>query len=127
MQVSVLVDDIFHRAEMCGVSKARLAEKAGVRPETLSRLRFRENADFKTIANLAMAVGLRIMLSPLENAGVEVFSPSENALLKEKARQWSEHMLSTGLASREELHRRSGFFSLPNAKFEIKGLKGQPA
>lgn len=127
MQVSALVDDIFHRAEVCGVSKVRLAEKAGVRPETLSRLRFRKNADFKTIANLAKAIGLRIALSPLENADVEIFSPSENALLKKRARQRSERMLSAGLASREELHRRSGFFSLPNAKFEIKGLKGQPA
>jgi transcriptional regulator with XRE-family HTH domain len=126
MQVSALMDDILGRASARGLSKLRLAEKAGIRPETLSRLQHKENADFKTLANLAMAVGLQLTLSPLdESPDVAVFSPSANASDKKQARRQSERLLSAGLVAKKAVHRRSGFFAFPKAKFEIKNLKGK--
>ena len=125
MQASELLDGILLEARVKGISKARLADKAGIRPETLSRLKNRENADLKTIINLAMAAGLQLALSPLAGGeSAAVYSPIENAQQKQEARSRGENMLISGAISREDLHRRSGFFSFPAAQFEIKSVKG---
>ena len=52
-----------------GMSDARWAEAAGVRKETLSRLRSRANCDFATLDALASVVGLTIgIAAPASNA-----------------------------------------------------------
>ncbi len=126
MQVSALVDDIIGRARVRGISNVRLAEKAGIRPETLTRLKNQENADFRTIANLAMAVGLRITLSPVDQQSeVGIYSPLDNASQKRAERQANERLLSQGLISREDLNRQTGSFGFPAAEFEVKSLRSR--
>lgn len=121
--MSDLIEEIFERARIKNVPKARLADKAGVRAETLSRLKHRGNFDVRTLRCLALAVGCRLALVPLDQDGNDaVYSPSENARAKAKSRQRDEQMILSGRASREEMQQRSGLFSLPHAKFLFKGL-----
>ena len=125
MPLSAIIEKILERAAARGVSKMRLAQEAGIRPETLSRLQHNENADFRTIADLASAVGLRLTLSPFEELPeVTLFSPSAIAGAKNRARQDFDRRLADGLASREQLPGRSGLFASPDAQFEIKPLEG---
>lgn len=121
--MSNLIEEIFERARVKGVPKARLADKAGLRPETLSRLKHRDNFDVKTLNCLALAVGCRLALVPLDERGNDaVSSPHDNARAKAESRQRDEQVVASGVASREEMQRRTGFFSLPNATFPIRGL-----
>lgn len=120
--MSDLIHEIFRQARIRNLSKARLADKAGVRPETLSRLKHRENFDMRTLSSLALAVGCRLALVPLELGEDAVFSPRENARAKAKSRRLDEEMIELRLASREEVQRRNAFFAFPNAQFRIKPL-----
>jgi len=120
--MSDLIEEILLQARIRNLSKARLAEKAGLRPETLSRLKHRENFDVSTLNSLALALGCRLALVPLERGEDGVYSPHENARAKARSRRRDEEMIASGLASPEEIQRRNAFFALPNAKFRIKGL-----
>ncbi len=120
--MSSLIEQIFLQARIKNVPKARLADKAGLRPETLSRLSHRDNFDVKTLNSLALAVGCRLALVPLESGKDAVFSPHENARAKARSRQRDEQAINSGQVSREEVQHRNAFFALPNAKFRIKGL-----
>ena len=118
-----LIEEIFARARVKNLPLARLADKAGVRAETLSRLKHRDDFDMKTLHSLALAVGCRLALVPLGQHGEDaIYSPRDNARAKAEARRNDEAMVSSGRMSRAEVQRRSGFFSLPRAKFPIKGL-----
>lgn len=121
--MSDLIDEIFRLARAKGVSQARLADKAGLRPETLSRLKHRENFDAKTLHCLALAVGCRLALVPIDQDGErKVYSPRDIAREKADSRRRDEEIVASGLASRQQVQHRNGFFSLPHAKFPIKGL-----
>jgi len=121
--MSDLIAEIFERARVKNVPIARLADKAGVRPETLSRLKHRDNYDMKTLHCLALAVGCRLALVPIDqDGGYAVYSPRDNARAKVESRRRDEEMVASGLVSREDVQRRNGFFSLPHANFPIKGL-----
>jgi transcriptional regulator with XRE-family HTH domain len=125
--MSDLIDDIFGLARAKGVSQARLAAKAGLRPETLSRLKHRDNFDARTLHRLARAVGRRLAVVPLDSDdGHAVYSPRAIAREKAESRRLDEDAVASGRASRQEIQRRSGFFSLPRAKFPIKGLSPKP-
>lgn len=120
--MSELIEAIFARARYKGVPMARLADKAGLRPETLSRLKSRENFDWRTLNSLALAVGCRLELVPLDAAaGDAVYSPRDNAIAKVESRQHDEALIASGQASPEEIQHRTAF-SLPRAKFPLKGL-----
>jgi hypothetical protein len=49
--------DLTRRARLLGLNDTQWAARAGIRKETLSRLRRREGCDFETLQSLARAVG----------------------------------------------------------------------
>lgn len=51
------LSDLAHRARRLGLNDTQWAARAGIRKETLSRLRRREGCDFETLQSLAHAVG----------------------------------------------------------------------
>lgn len=63
-----LLSDLTARARAAGLSDARWAERAGVRKETLSRLRRRGNCDLATLLQLAATVGARLAVQDAESA-----------------------------------------------------------
>jgi hypothetical protein len=67
--MSDLIEQIFARARLHNLPKARLADKAGLRPETLSRLKHQDSCDLRTLSDLALAVGYRLALVPIEQDG----------------------------------------------------------
>lgn len=63
--VAAVLDGLTLEARRHGLNDASWCRAAGVRKETLSRLRKRSNCDFATLAALAGAVGARVgLLSP---------------------------------------------------------------
>lgn len=59
--MKALLASLTARARANGLSDTRWAAAAGVRKETLSRLRRRETGDFATVARLANAVGTELV------------------------------------------------------------------
>lgn len=55
--------DLTSRAREAGLTDTAWAERAGVRKETLSRLRGRSTCDFATLSALAEAVGVRVVVA----------------------------------------------------------------
>jgi len=49
-----------HRAQALALTDTQWADQAGIRKETLSRLRRRDNCDFETLRSLAEAVGAQL-------------------------------------------------------------------
>jgi hypothetical protein len=62
-----LLTSLSQSATQRGLSDSRWASLAGVRKESLSRLRRRHDCDFRTLAQLASAVGYRIGVQPAES------------------------------------------------------------
>ena len=60
--VSGVLARIAEAARLRGLSRRALAQRAGVRPETLSRIATRGTCDFATLERLAEAAGLRLAL-----------------------------------------------------------------
>jgi len=61
---------IAHAARSLGLSRRALAQRAGIRPETVSRIASRGTCDFSTLERLAAAVGLRLGLHDETAPGV---------------------------------------------------------
>jgi hypothetical protein len=122
--MSDLIQAVIKQARVHGLPLARLADKAGIRPETLSRLQHRDNFDVRTLHSLALAVGCRVALVPLNQDDDEysTYSPRENARAKVKSRKHDEEMIASGIMSSEEVQKRNGFFSLPNARVAVKSV-----
>ena len=59
-QLIQTVTTLTARARALGFSDTEWATRAGVRKETLSRLRRRQSCDFETLRSLAQAVGARV-------------------------------------------------------------------
>lgn len=59
---SAVLDRVLAEAKARGLSRRELARRAGVRPETVSRIASRGTCDLATLAGLAAAVGLRFGL-----------------------------------------------------------------
>jgi len=57
---ATLLARIANHARAQGLSRRALAQRAGVRPETLSRIASRGTCDFDTLERLATAAGLRL-------------------------------------------------------------------
>jgi len=64
MSDSDLIVRIIGAAKARGLSQAELAERAGIRPETLSRAKKNPNISLATFEELARVVGLRVQLIP---------------------------------------------------------------
>ena len=61
--LAAVLDDLASRARDNGLTDTAWAERAGVRKETLSRLRGRSTCDFSTLNALAGAVGARVAVA----------------------------------------------------------------
>ena len=59
-----LLQQVLKAAYAHGVDQARLAEEAGLKPETISRAKKRVDMGLNTIARLASVVGLQLVLQP---------------------------------------------------------------
>jgi hypothetical protein len=59
-QLTQTLTELSRRARALGLSDTEWATRAGVRKETLSRLRRRHSCDFETLRLLAQAVGARL-------------------------------------------------------------------
>jgi DNA-binding phage protein len=62
--VRSMLNTILAAAESRKLKEKELARLAGVRPETLSRMKSRGTADFALIDRLARAVGLKLTVVP---------------------------------------------------------------
>ena len=62
--VGALLNALSLEARRCGLNDASWCRAAGVRKETLSRLRKRTNCDFATLSSLADALGARLGMLP---------------------------------------------------------------
>ncbi len=60
--LATVLRDLTARARDCGFTDTAWAERAGVRKETLSRLRGRATCDFATLTALADAVGAQLVV-----------------------------------------------------------------
>ncbi|HID48432.1 MAG TPA: XRE family transcriptional regulator [Chromatiales bacterium] len=59
-----LLDEIEQRALQQGLRKRDLAQRAGISPESYSRMKRRGSGDYHTLNRMARAVGLRLSLVP---------------------------------------------------------------
>jgi transcriptional regulator with XRE-family HTH domain len=59
-----LLQQVLQVAEANGLDQARLAERAGLSPETISRAKKRSDMDIGTLEALATVVGLELVLQP---------------------------------------------------------------
>lgn len=59
-----LLERILDTAGGRGLDQQALAERAGLSPGTISRLKRQEDASFASLSKLAAVVGLRLTLSP---------------------------------------------------------------
>ncbi|RMF85629.1 MAG: XRE family transcriptional regulator, partial [Nitrospirae bacterium] len=57
-----LLEEILRHAREQGLDQRRLAERAGLSPFTISRLKRQGDASLETVSRLAAAVGLRLAL-----------------------------------------------------------------
>ena len=70
-----LVEQIISTAREQGLSQAELAERAGIRQETLSRAKKNPNINLRHLERLARVAGLRLQLIP-DNPVAEQVSTS---------------------------------------------------
>lgn len=80
---------IAHAAKAQGLSRRALALRAGVRPETVSRIASRGTCDFATLERLADAVGLRLGLqdeTPMGAGSARAAVLDKQALIRTLAR-----------------------------------------
>lgn len=59
-----ILDQIFYQAESQKIALKDLAVLAGIRPESLSRIRRRGSATLEVVERLAQAVGMQLRLVP---------------------------------------------------------------
>ena len=82
-----LLQQVLKTACAYGVDQARLAEEAGLKPETISRGKKRVDMELNTIARLASVVGLQLVLQPTAvKAGQSRQAPTVGAAPLSKAR-----------------------------------------
>ena len=62
MTESDIINQIIDTAKKQNISQGELADRAGIRQETLSRAKKNSNLRFKTIEQLAKIVGLQLKL-----------------------------------------------------------------
>ncbi len=59
-----VLDKIFQAAKERNISQKELAIRAGISPETLSRMKTRGSGDFGVVNEMAIMTGLRLTLVP---------------------------------------------------------------
>lgn len=91
-----LMDKLTCDARRAGLTDAAWAGRAGLRKESLSRLRRRETCDFATLHALAEAVGTRVDVQPAQAAG----RSADGHFPAEVNRDWEERLVD--LCARNE-------------------------
>lgn len=81
-QAAAVLERVVAEAKARGLSRRALARRAGVRPETVSRIASRGTCDFATLEQLAAAVGLRLGLHEESPPGA---GSGRDAVLRRKA------------------------------------------
>ena len=68
-EVATLIAEIVKvgKAMSPSINAGELAERVGISPETLSRMKTRGSGDIAVVSNLAAVVGLQLKLSKSEN------------------------------------------------------------
>jgi DNA-binding phage protein len=88
-----LLQQVLKAADARGIDQARLAERAGLNPETISRAKKRIDMELSTIARLASVVGLQVVLQPAKVAATRAQqAPTRHTAPLSKARfglSWS--------------------------------------
>ncbi len=64
MATTDLIQEIIDAARAQGISQGELAQRAGIRQETLSRAKKNPSISLKTFVELAHIAGLRVQLIP---------------------------------------------------------------
>lgn len=64
-----MLDQVLRAAQASGLDQSRLAERAGLRPETVSRAKRRGTIDLHSLQALAQAAGLELALTPTGGPG----------------------------------------------------------
>jgi DNA-binding Xre family transcriptional regulator len=62
--LTALLEQIIQRASERHISEKELALRAGIQPETLSRMKSRGTGDFGVVDRMARVVGWRLSLAP---------------------------------------------------------------
>jgi transcriptional regulator with XRE-family HTH domain len=74
-----LLDQVIDAAKAASMDQARLAQAAGIAPETLSRAKKRGSMDLHTLQALAQAAGLALTLSAKAHAASAVVAPAASS------------------------------------------------
>ncbi|MDP2832057.1 MAG: helix-turn-helix transcriptional regulator [Pseudomonadota bacterium] len=61
-EFSTSLNQVLAAAKSAGIDQRELAQRAGIRPETLSRLKRKGRGDFDTLDRMARVVGKRLTL-----------------------------------------------------------------
>jgi len=61
-EFSSLLSEVLAAAKAAGIDQRELALRAGIRPETLSRLKRKGRGDFDTLDRMARVAGMRLSL-----------------------------------------------------------------
>lgn len=66
-----LLGQITSAGKKQGMTAAAIAVRAGLAPETLSRMKARKSADFGAVERMATVVGLQLTLVPIKTSRAE--------------------------------------------------------
>jgi DNA-binding phage protein len=69
--MNATLQSLYQSVKAQGLSQAQWAQRAGVRAETVSRLKRSGNADLATLTALAAAVGMQLIAVPANDFAVQ--------------------------------------------------------
>src|ERR1700722_5480646 len=90
IQLSAILESLQGRARALGITDTEWATRAGIRKETLSRLRGRSSCDFATLQTLARAVGADVDVIDGDTPG----SPPGGGFPVQLDREYEEELLN---------------------------------
>lgn len=71
-----LLDQVTSSGKAQNMTAAEIAVRAGLAPETISRMKARKSADFGAVERMAAVVGLELKLTPAASKAAKVASGS---------------------------------------------------
>lgn len=101
-----LLHQVLAAAEARGLGQARLAQQSGLKAETISRAKKRDDIELGTLSRLAAAVGLQVVLQPLPMTLAAVRTPpAPRAALSDRrfGLAWSNPRADEGVLLRNAL------------------------
>ncbi len=86
MTESDIINEIIKMAKTQNISQGKLAARAGIRQETLSRARKNSTLRFSTVQQLAQIVGLQLKLTPDNPVADKI---QEGTLFPSSSERWA--------------------------------------